>query len=195
MGGYPLVQNKRSIKGFARLTGAWGGVMKNTTKGFTLIELLVVVLIIGILSSIALPQYTKTVEKSRALEGKMYAETWIKGQQLYHMANGTFANASNMSNMDISLPETLKDFTITTNSANSDSAYLTLERKSPSPVGTYWLIVSVNKPGLTVDGATRDIFYVTRASAGYFCRTLGNNKDCVHSYRGGDGDEPWCCYD
>jgi prepilin-type N-terminal cleavage/methylation domain-containing protein len=53
--------------------------------GFTLIELLVVVLIIGILAAIAVPEYFKVVEKSRAAEAISTFDT-IRGSEERYMA-------------------------------------------------------------------------------------------------------------
>ena len=57
--------------------------------GFTLIELLVVVLIIGILAAIALPQYEKAVEKSRAAEALTNLRALVDAMQVAKMANGS----------------------------------------------------------------------------------------------------------
>jgi len=67
--------------------GELGGVMKNNKSGFTLIELLVVVLIIGILSSIALPQYQKAVDKARAAEVMQLISVLQKGLELWILAH------------------------------------------------------------------------------------------------------------
>ena len=57
-------------------------------KGFTLIELLVVVLIIGILSAVAMPQYTKSVEKARQTEALSNIRTLEQELSYYVLSNG-----------------------------------------------------------------------------------------------------------
>ncbi len=80
--------------------------MKNTVKNraFTLIELLVVVLIIGILSAVAVPQYQKAVEKAKLARLMPIADAIYKAQNIYYLANGEFAE--NLNDLDIDLPVT-----------------------------------------------------------------------------------------
>lgn len=70
-------------------------------KGFTLIELLVVVLIIGILSAVALPQYEKAVEKSRSAEALSLLKSIHQAQKIYFMQTGT--HTSKLDDLDITL--------------------------------------------------------------------------------------------
>lgn len=60
----------------------------DSKKGFTLIELLVVVLIIGILASVALPQYQKAVAKARLAQLDTAIDTAKKNVELYLLDNG-----------------------------------------------------------------------------------------------------------
>ncbi len=70
--------------------------------GFTLIELLVVVLIIGILASVALPQYQKAVEKSRAAEAVQLLRYMRQQGELCEMERGT-GSCNNLSNEEIGI--------------------------------------------------------------------------------------------
>lgn len=114
-------------------------------KGFTLIELLVVVLIIGILASVALPQYTKAVEKSRSAEAISLLSNLAKAQEIYALATNSYTN--DMNALDIQMPNITgtgvvssmqtNSFTITIRNANgADVFQATATRGGSSNAGS-----------------------------------------------------------
>jgi len=95
-------------------------------KGFTLIELLVVVLIIGILSAVALPQYTKSVQKARFAELTTLGKSLSDAQNMYYLANDRYT--SDIENLDVEVPEG-KYFSFET-TANGDGAEIVFTPKT-----------------------------------------------------------------
>jgi type IV pilus assembly protein PilE len=66
--------------------------MKIHARGFTLIEILIVVLIVGILSAIAIPQYTEYVLKGKLTEAMaLLSDLQIREEQ-YYQDNRVYAN-------------------------------------------------------------------------------------------------------
>ena len=74
-------------------------------KAFTLLELLIVVLIIGILATIALPQYKRAVERSKMAEAVTMVKTIAQAQQRYYMIHGKYLVCmEGINSLDINLP-------------------------------------------------------------------------------------------
>ena len=77
-------------------------MQRKNKSGFTLIELLVVVLIIGILSAIALPQYSMAVEKSRATEALALMNAVAGSAERYRFQKEAWPTS--LSQLDIEVP-------------------------------------------------------------------------------------------
>ena len=121
-------------------------------RGFTLIELLVVVLIIGILASLAVPQYFKVVEKSRVAEAMSAISTIKSAEERYLASAGSYGNTDQL---DVSYTGasdgniTLKFFNIvvTAHSVTGEPGYLIkaarIVSSVPARYGGYTLSVNI----------------------------------------------------
>ncbi|MBU1112830.1 MAG: prepilin-type N-terminal cleavage/methylation domain-containing protein [Candidatus Omnitrophica bacterium] len=63
-------------------------------KGFTLLELLIVVIVIGILATIAIPQFLNAVEKARVAKAKSALGLISHAEKMYRAERDTYVAAA-----------------------------------------------------------------------------------------------------
>lgn len=90
---------------------------KRLLTGFTLIELITVVIIIAILAALALPQYTRFIERSQASTAKNALGMIRKAEATYFALNSQYVSCSDVSgilcNLATEMPEVAKVFSYT----------------------------------------------------------------------------------
>ncbi len=62
-------------------------------KGFSLVELMIVVIILGILTTIAIPHFREMRVKANEVWALAYVKTWVSGQENYKIKNQTYASS------------------------------------------------------------------------------------------------------
>lgn len=74
-----------------------GQLRRRAPSGFTLMELLIVVIIIGVLSTLALPQFAKAVDQSRESEAISIISSGLTAQFAHFQEKGRFtANTTDL---------------------------------------------------------------------------------------------------
>ena len=123
-------------------------------KGFTLIELMVTVLIVGILASIAMPQYRKAVERSRAAEPQVVWNSIVKSANmafLQRALSGTDLGECDLWYTQASLSSAgsahafkSKYFTYTNDTCGKNTIVMTAVRNPGNPLYTLTFTLTKN---------------------------------------------------
>lgn len=79
-------------------------------KGFTLVELLMVVIIIGVLVTIAIPNYTRAVERSKGSKAKGTLDAIRKAELQYRALSDSYtATIDNLTEVDLPITNIAAD--------------------------------------------------------------------------------------
>ncbi|CAM3448107.1 pilin [Parendozoicomonas haliclonae] len=101
-------------------------------KGFTLIELMVVVAIIGILASVAMPQYQMYIHRSEVVDALTFSTSVREKVASYHAENLGFP--ANNTQAGVPAPELLIGNRVTSITVEAGAIHIQLGNKSPKPL-------------------------------------------------------------
>src|SRR3989338_7695592 len=119
----------------------------NKNSGFNMIELVGVVMITGILSALAIPQYINIVERSRQTEALTNLATIRGAQTRYYLENAIYASNFTVLDIDNATTSTYFNYTVVANVTGILSNATRTSEKNPC--GTTYYTISMYGNGTT----------------------------------------------
>lgn len=147
-------------------------MLKNKV-GFTLVELLAVVLIIGVLTSVALPKYRRTIERAAAVEALVNLRSLFESAKRFKAATSTAP--TRLKGLDISFFDASSDQTNPFTMGKYEYEFQTNDIKVCRLNGNYCFYMYYNHASKGKDALTCKI---TSAGGKYdwLCEALGDES-------------------
>ena len=147
-------------------------MLKNKV-GFTLVELLAVVLIIGVLTSVALPKYRRTIERAASTEALVNLRSLFESGKRFKAATST--PPTRLKGLDISFFDASSEETNPFTMGKYEYTFETNDIKACRVNGNYCFYMYYNHPTQGKDALTCKIT-ATEGKYDWLCEALGDES-------------------